>query len=163
MAIGRSGSRIGGQEIPRDVHVRGVHRVHSAAQSIGWNLAKGHLFPLALADGSRGPVPMSAQRMTAALQGHLRLAGLPRPLHHALLSRGSVTKLLAVTAVDEIMKIGRWKTESVAKYYIGSTTSTGVRRARDHGHAPANELSLSQKFESDFSACAPNYANIRIM
>ena len=27
------------------------------------------------------------------------------------------------TAVDEIMKIGSWKTESVAKYYIGTTSS----------------------------------------
>ena len=67
----------------------------------------------------------------------------------------------AGTAVDKIMKIGGWKTESVSKYYIESTTSTGVRaskRTRDHGYARANELPLSQTFESDISACAPRYA-----
>ena len=72
-----------------------------------------------------------------------------------------MTKSLAGTAVDEIMKIGGWKTESIAKYYIGSTRSTGVRaskRTRDHGYARANELPLSQNFESHFSVCAPKYA-----
>ena len=87
---------------------------------------------------------MSAQRMTAALQGHLRMAGLPDHFTmHSFRVGGSVTKSLAGTAVDEIMKIGGWKTESIAKYYIESTTSTGVRaskRTRDHGYARANEF-----------------------
>ena len=100
--------------------------------------------------------------MTATLQGHLRMAGLPDQFTtHYFRVGGSVTKSLAGTAVDEIMKIGGWKTESIAKDYIGSTTSTGVRaskRTRDHGYARANELPLSQTFESDISACAPRYA-----
>ena len=33
---------------------------------------------------------------------------------------------LKVTAVDDIMKIGGWKTEHVARYYIGPTTSAGA-------------------------------------
>ena len=150
------------KESPQPCAFRGVTEYISAVCSIGWDLAKGHLFPLVLADGSRGPVPMSAQRMTAALQGHLRMAGLPDHFTmHSFRVGGSVTKSLAGTAVNEIMKIAGWKTERIAKCSIGSTTSTGVRaskRTRDHGYARANELPLPQNFESDFSACAPKYA-----
>ena len=48
------------KESPQTCAFRGVTEYISAAHSIGWDLAKGHLFPLVLADGSRGPVPMSA-------------------------------------------------------------------------------------------------------
>ena len=69
----------------------------SNAQSIEWDLAKGHLFCLALTDGSRRPVPMSAKRMTAALQGHLRMAGFPDHfIMHSFRVGGSVTKSLLV-------------------------------------------------------------------
>ena len=70
---------------------------------------------------------------------------------------GSVTKSLAGTAVDEIMKIGGWRKENTAKHYVGSTTSTRApesKRTRGHVYAHANELPLSQAFESEFSACA---------
>ena len=101
------------KESPQPCAFRGVTEYISAVCSIGWDLAKGHLFPLVLADGSRGPVPMSAQRMTAALQGHLRMAGLPDHFTmHSFRVGGSVTKSLAGTAVDEIMKIGGWKTRA---------------------------------------------------
>ena len=64
-----------------------------------------------------------------------------------------MSKSLAGTAVDEIIKIRGWKTERTAKYYIGSTTSTRApasKRTGDHDCAHANELPLSQAFESDF-------------
>ena len=66
---------------------------------------------------------------------------------------GSVSKSLAGTAVDEIIKVRGWKTERTAKYYIGSATSTRApasKRTRDHACAHANEVALSQAFESDF-------------
>ena len=55
---------------------------------------------------------------------------------HSFRVGGSLNKLLAGTAVDEIMKIGGWKTERVARYYIGATTSASVKAAkggRDEG------------------------------
>ena len=58
---------LAGKESPQSCAFRGVTEYISAVHSIGWDLAKGYLWPLALADGSREPVPMSAQRMTAAL------------------------------------------------------------------------------------------------
>lgn len=76
-AIGRSDSRVGGQECSQTCAFRKVTEYISASQSTAWDLTKDHLFPLVLADGSKGAVPMPAQRMTAALQGHLRMGGLP--------------------------------------------------------------------------------------
>ena len=150
------------KECPQVCAFRAVTEYISAAKSIGWDLTKGYLFPVVLADGGRGPVALSAPRMTAALQGHLRAAGMPDHFTmHSFRVGGSVSKSLAGTAVDEIMKIGGWKTERIAKYYIGSTSSGRVRapkRKRDHDYANASNLPLSPAFESDFSAFAAKYA-----
>ena len=64
---------------------------------------------------------------------------------------------MAGTAVDEIMIIGGWKTESVAKYYIGATSSGQVRgskKKRGQSYADASELPLSPEFRMDSEACA---------
>ena len=79
------------------------------------------------AEAGRGHLPLSAARMTAFLQSHLRAEELPSHFTmHSLRVGGSLGKCLAGTAVDEIMKIGGWKTESVAKYYIRATSSGKV-------------------------------------
>ena len=91
----------------------------SAAQRMGWDLAAGHPFPMVTAEGARGSLPLSTARMTTTLRGHLRAAGLPSHFTmHSFHVRGSFSKSLAGTAVDEIMKIGGWQT--VAKYYYTS-------------------------------------------
>ena len=72
-----------------------------------------------------------------------------------------MSKSLAGTAADGIMKIEGWKTEGIENYYVGSTTDARVpesKRKRDRDCAAAGELPLSQAFESDSSACAPKYA-----
>ena len=105
---------------------------------------------------------MSTKRMTAARHGHLGLAGVSYHFTmHSFRLGGSETESFECTEVDRIIKIGGWNNESIANYYVGSTTSTGVRaskRARDHGYALVNESPLSQNFESNLSACAPRYA-----
>ena len=187
--------------------------------AIGWDLTADYLFPMVELNGERGITTITAPRMTAALQAHLRAGGmhsktqkcvtlsttpaeyvamldvakeilflrfvwrfmLPRvgmpriplfednegaiqiakhpisnsiskhsdvrPDHftmHSLRVSGSLSKSLAGTAVDVITKIGGWKTERIARYYIGATTSTtsvdtakgrhdgGSRRERDN-------------------------------
>ena len=45
---------------------------------------------------------------------------------HSFRVGGSLSKSLAGTAVDEIMKIAGCKTEGIARYYIGATTSKTV-------------------------------------
>ena len=62
---------------------------------------------------------------------------------------GSLSKSLTGTAMDEIMPIGGLKTESLAKYYIGATSSgkvLGSRRTRGQSYASASELPLSPDF-----------------
>ena len=47
------------------------------------------------------------------------------------------------------MKLGGWKSESIAKRSIGSTTSARVpalKRERDRDHGATGELPLSQAF-----------------
>ena len=125
---------------------------------MGWDLTAGNLFPVVTAGGDRGNLPLPAARMTTALQAHLRAAGLPS--HFTMRSfrvGGSLSKSLAGTAVDEIMEIGGWKTESVAKCYIEATSSgkvLGSRRTRGQRHASASELPLSPELQKDFVACA---------
>ena len=109
------------------------------------------------AEGARGSLPLSTARMTTTLRGHLRAAGLPSHFTmHSFHVRGSFSKSLAGTAVDEIMKIGGCKTESVAKCYIGATSSgkvLGSNRTRGQSYASASELPLSPEFQADLSAC----------
>ena len=74
---------------------------------MGWYLPAGPLFPLVTAEGGRGSLPLSAARMTTALKGRLRAAGLPSHFTmHSFRVGGSLNKSLAGTAVGEIVKIG---------------------------------------------------------
>ena len=70
---------------------------------------------------------------------------------------GSLSKSLDGAAMYENMKIGGWKTESVAKYNIGAISSRKVhdsKRKRGQSYASASELPLSPEFQKDFAACA---------
>ena len=76
---------------------------------------------------------------------------------HSFRVGGSLTRPLAGTAVDEIMKIGGWTTEPIVKYPIGATSSGRVqvdKRKRGQRYADASRLPLSPEFEQDFAACA---------
>ena len=56
---------------------------------------------------------------------------------HPLRVGGSVSKSLAGTIVDEIVKIRRWETERVASYYIGVDnlyTGPTFKEKTDHGY-----------------------------
>ena len=81
-------------------------------------------------NGERGSVAITAPRMTATLQAHQRAGGSPDHLTmHSFRVGGSLSKSLAGTAVDEIMKIGGWKTERVARYYGRPGGISGYPRA----------------------------------
>ena len=120
-----------------------------------------HWAPLPRCYDRRWPSPslfLSAARMTANLQSYLRMEDLSNHFTmHSLRVGGSLSKSLAGTAVDEIMKIGGWKIESVAKYCIGATSSGQVRgskKKRGQSYADASELPLSPEFRKDFVACS---------
>ena len=64
------------------------------------------------------------------------------------------------TPMDEIMQIGGWKTEGMARYYVGATTSkraAGAKRQREQACANASDLPLSPKFADDFAACSRRF------
>ena len=73
----------------------------------------------------------------AELPGHFTM--------HSIRVRGSPSTFLTGAAVDEIMKIGGWKTESIAKYYIGATSSrlAGSKRKCGKSCTDVSELPLS--------------------
>ena len=80
---------------------------------------------------------------------------------HPLRVGGSERRLLADRTVDEIIKIGRWKTEKVGNFCVGSTACTRIqpsKRKRDHACATASELPLPPAVELVFSALT--YASI---
>ena len=111
-------------ENPQTCAFRGVTEYISASLAIGWDLTACYLLPMVELIGERRTMAITAPRMTAALQAHLRAGGVTdRFTMHSFTVGGSLSKSLAGTAVDEIMKIGGWKTERVARCCIGATTS----------------------------------------
>lgn len=98
----------------------------AAAHGMNWDLASGHSFPVVEDGGARGLSPLNPPRMMAFLQSHLREADLPAPFTiHSFRVGGSLSEFLAVTAVDEIMNLGGWKTESVAVHRAYYRTEPG--------------------------------------
>ena len=76
---------------------------------------------------------------------------------HSFRVGGSLSKSLAGAAVDEMMKISGWKTESIAKYYVGAVSSGkvhGSKRKRGQSCASASELPLSPECQNNFAACS---------
>ena len=68
-----------------------------------------------------------APQMTAALEAHLRDASLPAHFTmHSFRVGGSLSKSLADLPVDEILPLGGWRTEVMARHYIWATTSEAV-------------------------------------
>ena len=93
--------------------------------------------------------------MMSTRQGYLRAA---EPPSHFIMQSfrvgGSLSKSLAGTAVDKIMKNGGWKTESIAEQYIGATSSgqvQGSKRSCGQSYVDVSELPLQPDF---FAACA---------
>eukprot|EP00903_Cladosiphon_okamuranus_P006868 g6689.t1 len=145
---------------------RAVTTYTSAAQRVGWGDSSGHLFQTVvdnLPEGVRGAVPLSPAQMTAALQAHLREADLPDHYSmHSFRVGGSVSKSLAGTPVDEIMRIGGWKAEAMAQQYIGATTSTGGAGERprltiDEQYDFVNMWAVSDEFRDRYAACGRRF------
>ena len=76
---------------------------------------------------------------------------------HSYRVGGSLSKSLAGTAGDEVVNVGGWKTESIAKYYIATKSSGrvhGSKRKCSRSCPSAGELLLSFEFEKRFGVCA---------
>ena len=146
------------KESPSICAVRAVDEYILAAKGVGWDLNIGHFFPEVSSNGGRGQKPLTAEKMTTSLQTHLKKAGLP--LHftmHSFRVGGSVSKSMAGTTMEEIMQIAGWKTERMARHYVGpvvSSTPPGPKRVREQAYDSSNEFTLSEEFTAQYSACA---------
>ncbi len=96
-------------------------------------------------------LPLSAVQMTAALQAHLRAAGLPtHSTMHSFRVCGSVSQSLVGTPVDEIMRLGGWESEVMEKkHYTGATTS-GPERTEPMSLGEMYDLVNAWSASSDF-------------
>jgi len=145
-------------ERPETCPFRGVSAYLNAAMCQGWDLSSGHLFPTVEDDGVRGNAALTPPRMKATLQKYLRGAGLPDHYTiHSFRVGGSLSQSLAGTPVDEIMKIGGWKTRKVAERYIGQTRSdqqaAESSQSVDVAYQAADAAPLSAEFAATYAAC----------
>lgn len=131
--------------------MRWVNECINAAQAIGWDLSSGYLFSTPKQDdGTRGTSRLVAKDMTGALKSHLQEASLSTLFTmHFFRVGGSLSRAMAGEAIEQIMQVGGWKTEAIARYYV--EPSAKRRRAQDY--SAANEAPLSRAFEADFAAC----------
>ena len=146
---------------PTTCAFRAVTKYIDAAYRVGWDLAGGHMFPQVSPDGERGQRPMTPKQMTAALQAHFRSAGLEdHYTMHSFRVGGSLSRSLAGTAVDEIMKLGGWKTEEMASHYIGPTTSGASAESGKHTdelYASVSSWVTSSEFQDEYAACGRRF------
>lgn len=115
----------------------GEYDAYLGGRTLGLGFDSRSLLPVA-ADGSRDRVPSTAVQMTAPLQAHPKAELESRRTSLCIRSvlGGSLTRSLEGSAVDEIIKIADWKTQSLAERYIGPTTSAPVaasKRQRSQG------------------------------
>lgn len=116
-------------------------------------------------EGGRGTVALTATRMTAVLQAHLRAEGMSDHYDDSIRVGGSPSKSLAGTAVDEIMRTGGWNAEPVLQHGVTLEQQLlKVPRLRPHSEsatgalsvsATAIHLTLSPAFQKYFSSCKP--------
>lgn len=142
---------------PQTCAFRAVSQYIAAARLLKWDLQQGYLFPEVSKDGSRSNRPLTAARMTSTLQASLTAAELPNHFTmHPFRVGGSLSKSLEGTAVKEIMQIAGWKTEAMARHYIGPTVGPAGSRSKsklDHEYSHADRSPLDSGFQRRFAAC----------
>ena len=108
-------------------------------------------------EGKRGQPLLLAHQMTAVLQQHLRVAGVPdHYTMHSFRVGGSVNQSLA-GPIDAMMDMGGWKTRTMAKHCIGATCSGNPGTAGglplDKVYGEADAYPLSSGFQEKYAAC----------
>ena len=119
-------------DMPEMCAVAAMLRYAQAADSCGWGMSKGYLFPEIPASGDSTPKwlarPLSAKTMAARFKEHLGHAGLGSRqfTFHSFRVGCAVTQTIAGKDIAEIMAAVNWKSEKIARRYVG-----GVRASRD--------------------------------
>ena len=140
--------------MPETCAVAATTRYAQAADSCGWDMSAGYLFLEMSASGERIPKrlarPLSAKAMAARFKQHLEHAGLwaRHFTFHSFRVGCAVSQTIAGKDIAEIMAAVNWKSEKVARRYVGGATNTreptgttpGAAEAR---YVTANDLAAS--------------------
>ena len=78
---------------------------------------------------------------------------------HSFRVGGSLSKSLADMPVDEILPLGGWRTEVMARHYIWATTSEAVDVSQtvDQLYDHVDTWSASSDFQERYAACGSRY------
>ena len=116
----------------------------SAAWRIGSDLTAAHPFPVVTTERFPGPSTSFNSPYDGRPARPLFSGGrVAEALHDAFLSLGRLPQHISDrAAVDEIMKIGGWKTESTAEYKIRATSSGQVGSTRIYGKRYSGDRGL---------------------
>ena len=119
-------------EMTETCAIAAMLRYAQAADSCRWDMSKGYLFPEIPASRDSTPKrlarPLSAKTTAARFEEHLGHAGLGSRqfTFHSFRVGCAVTQTIAGKDVAEIMAAVNWKSEKIARRYVG-----GVRATRD--------------------------------
>ena len=141
-------------DMPETCAVAAMLRYAQAADSCGWDMSKGYLFPEIPASGDsthkRLARPLSAKTMAARFKEHLGHAdlGSRQFTFHSFRVGCAVTQTIVGKVIAEIMAAVNWKAEKIARRYVGGTRATrdptgttpGAAEAR---YGAANALAAS--------------------
>ena len=142
------------KDMPERCAVAATILYAQAADSCGWGMSTGYLFPEMSASGERIPKrlarPLSAKATTARFKQHLEHAGL-RARHftfHSFRVGCAVSQTIAGKDTAEIMAAVNLKSEKVARRYVGGATNmrdpTGTTPgAAEARYVTANDLAAS--------------------
>ena len=143
------------KDIPETCVVVAIIHNAQVADSCGWDMSAGYLFPPQMpAAGGRIPkqlaIPLSGKSMAARFKQHLKHAGLGARhfTFHSFRAGCAVSQAIAGKDVVEIMAAVNWKSEKIARRYTGGATNTrdptettpGAAEAR---YVAANALAAS--------------------
>ena len=142
------------KDMPETCAVAATIRYAQAADSCGWDMSAGYLFSEMSASGERIPKrrarPLSAKAMAARSKLHLEHAGLGARhfTFHSFRVGCAVSQTIAGKNIAEIMAAVNWKSEKVARRYVGGTTNTRdptgtTPGAAEAPYVTANDLAAS--------------------
>ena len=148
------------------VRTGGVLRISRRLSAKGGISLLEHLFPVVAVDSQRSNEPVTAPKMKDALQQHLRAAGFV-PDHftvHSFRVGGSLRHILWLEPrVDEIMKIGGWKTHKMTAHYIGQICGSGHEAATTQdvevAYQAADAALAAAESQALYAACRKPHAS----
>lgn len=99
---------------------------------------------------------LTPAQMITNLQTHLRAAGMENKHYtmHPLRVGGAASHNMDGTAMNVLMEYAGWKSATIARKYVGVTSSAaaaGVKRSRETASIEADALPLFEQFERSYT------------